>query len=470
MNFLKHLPFRLVFMREDMPKHQAQYMVLARRYRPQLFNEVLGQDSVIQTLKNGLHLNRLASAYLFSGTRGTGKTTLARIFAKALLCHERLADGEPCNTCKSCQEIMNGSSLDVMEIDGASHRGIDDIRLITESAGYAPAGGSYKIYIIDEVHMLTKEAFNALLKTLEEPPIQVKFFFATTEPHKIPETIISRCQRFHLRRIPLELIAKKLERIAKEAGAEVEDTALFHLARYAEGGLRDAESMLDLLLAYSNMINMQTIELALGLLPKKWLFEFDTAYQAQQYGKVFELTHTLFDQGKDVSFFLKDIIHHFRHILLCKLSCLEELRHEDNLYIEEVKAVSAAFTQEECLAILEVLTTAELGMKASISQQIFLEATLLKVMRLRSLIPLDRIAMRLTQLEQSIKKPPEPKASVAQQHEEALSPKREILQTLKEAVPKVDAGPIKASKSHFDTVMQFAAVELQGSLEKKQSK
>jgi len=468
----------------------SEYQVLARRYRPKTFKEVLGQDPIIQTLKNGLRIGRLSSAYLFCGSRGTGKTTLARILAKALMCENRDDSGEPCNTCSCCTDITNGSSLDIMEIDGASHRGIDDIRVITESVGYAPSNGKYKVYIIDEVHMLTKEAFNALLKTLEEPPQQVKFFFATTEPHKIPETILSRCQRFNLRRIPIELITQKLKKIAEESNISVSDDALFNLAQYAEGGLRDAESMFDLLIAYSTTIDMQTIENALGTIPRKRLLEFDKAYEKQDYAKVFELTSELFNQGKDVYYFLKDIIHHFRHLLYCKLSCFEELRHEDSQYIEEIKASSAIYSQDECLAILDILTSSEQGIKTSISQRIFLEATLLKIMRMRSLISIDRIAMRLAQLEQALKGPiSAPTSQLAPQKEEALSPKREILATLKDAAPKPaptkakpihtppapDAQapekntPLKTKQSHFDTAMQFAAVELQGSLEKKQS-
>lgn len=216
------------------------YQVLARKFRPKFFSEVIGQEAVITTLRHALAQKRLAQAYLFCGCRGTGKTTLARLFAKALNCTQ-LKDGEPCNHCSSCIDIAAGHSLDVLEIDGASHRGIEDIRQINESVHFSPTSGRYKIYLIDEVHMLTKEAFNALLKTLEEPPEHVKFFFATTEPHKVPATILSRCQRFNLMRLSEEQIIKSLQTIADQLSIEVQEPqALELVARLAEGSLRDA--------------------------------------------------------------------------------------------------------------------------------------------------------------------------------------------------------------------------------------
>ena len=228
----------------------STYQVLARKYRPQHFNEVLGQDAIVTTLKNAIKHNRLAHAYLFCGSRGTGKTTLARVFAKALNCQSPTSDAEPCNKCSSCKEIAAGNALDVLEIDGASHRGIDDIRQINETVGYASSSGKYKIYIIDEVHMLTKEAFNALLKTLEEPPLKVIFLFATTEPHKVLPTILSRCQRFNLNRISLDTIVDKLRQIAIDQNVEIDEEALYLLAQRAEGGLRDAESLFDQIIAF----------------------------------------------------------------------------------------------------------------------------------------------------------------------------------------------------------------------------
>src|SRR5216110_377272 len=217
------------------------YQVIARKYRPQRFRDVVGQEHVTQTLSNAIQQNRIAHAYLFCGPRGTGKTTIARLFAKCLTC----AGGPKVDfddNAPRCQEIAEGRSLDVLEIDGASNRGIDEIRELRETANYAPASSKFKIYIVDEVHMLTKEAFNALLKTLEEPPAHVKFMFATTEPEKVLPTILSRCQRFDLRRIPVALIVKHLGDIAALEKVEIDQAALEAIARGAEGGMRDAES------------------------------------------------------------------------------------------------------------------------------------------------------------------------------------------------------------------------------------
>ncbi len=255
-----------------------EYQVLARKYRPQTFAEVIGQEAIITTLKNAIKNKRLAHAYLFCGSRGTGKTTLARILAKALNCQHPTPEGEPCNQCASCKEITSGHSLDVLEIDGASHRGIDDVRQINETVGYATSSGCYKIYIIDEVHMLTKEAFNALLKTLEEPPPKVLFFFATTEPHKVLPTILSRCQRFNLTRIPLEKIASKLREICQDLGIAIDEAALRLIAGRAEGGLRNAESLLDQIISFhEGPISLESAAAILGVMSRDSLFALDSA-------------------------------------------------------------------------------------------------------------------------------------------------------------------------------------------------
>ena len=225
------------------------YLVLARKWRPQSFDDIAGQGHISRTLQNAIRTNRIAHAYLFTGVRGVGKTTAARILAKALNC-ERGPTPEPCNQCSHCEEITNGNSIDVLEIDGASNRGIDEIRQIIENVRYQPAKCRFKIYIIDEVHQVTKDAFNALLKTLEEPPPSVKFILATTEPHRLPETILSRCQRFDFRRISLREIVERLADIANKEGLKITNGALVLLAREADGSMRDAQSLLEQVLAF----------------------------------------------------------------------------------------------------------------------------------------------------------------------------------------------------------------------------
>lgn len=286
----------------------AQYQVLARKYRPQTFKDVLNQEAIVATLKNAIRNNRVAQAYLFCGSRGTGKTTLARILAKALNCHKLSSDFEPCNGCTSCREITSGHSLDVLEIDGASNRGIDDIRQINETVGYAASSGGYKIYIIDEVHMLTKEAFNALLKTLEEPPPKVKFLFATTEAHKVLPTILSRCQRFNLKRISTEQIQNKLRKIAIDQNVQVEDEALRMIATCADGGLRDAESLFDQILAFhTGTITTTIVASMLGLVERNHFFALDQAGQEGNLAIAFEISEDIFLREKILFILLKTL-------------------------------------------------------------------------------------------------------------------------------------------------------------------
>ena len=281
------------------------YQVIARKFRPRTFKEMIGQEPLVTTLKNAIRLGRMPHAYLFSGPRGTGKTSVARLFAKAINCESRTADSEPCNACPSCLEIQSGTSLDVLEIDGASHRGIDDIRKINETVGFSSLSGRYKIYLIDEVHMLTKEAFNALLKTLEEPPPKVKFLFATTEPHKVPPTILSRCQRFQLRRIPFPAIIQKLKWIATQIGIEVEDEALVLIAKRAEGGLRDAESLFDQLISFQEgKVTAASAADLLGVPSKEHFYRIDQAVSQGDPALMQAIANLVFQEGERSRFFL----------------------------------------------------------------------------------------------------------------------------------------------------------------------
>jgi DNA polymerase III subunit gamma/tau len=399
---------------------QVHYQVSARKYRPKQFGEVLGQEPIVRTLKNALAHNRLAHAYLFCGSRGTGKTTLARIFAKALNCEHKNQDLEPCSLCASCIEIANGTSINVMEIDGASHRGIDDIRVITESVGYAPSKGSYKIYLIDEVHMLTKEAFNALLKTLEEPPQSVLFFFATTEPHKVPETILSRCQRFNLRRIPLPAIQKKLSFIAKDLQVEITDEALLRIAEFAAGGLRDAESIFDQIVAFSGgKVTPEIVQDVLGVMPREWFFELDKGFGQGDLAVAFKIAEAVFLHGKDIHHFLEDLATHYRHILQYKLTKQTPLDAFDPSYKKAIEVSAEYYSPEQCMTILEKILAAETCLKTAISQQMTLEALLLAIIRERHRIPIEFIARRLIELEKQLGSLP-PQKTLAPQTKEPV--------------------------------------------------
>jgi len=474
----------------------THYRVMARRYRPQVFADVVGQDAIVTTLKNAIHNNKLAHAYLFCGSRGTGKTTLARLFAKALNCQKPTAEGEPCNQCSSCKEIAGGNSLDVLEIDGASHRGIDDIRQINETVGYAASSGKYKIYIIDEVHMLTKEAFNALLKTLEEPPEKVMFLFATTEPHKVLPTILSRCQRFNLNRIPSDKICSKLQSICKDLNITIEERALKSIADYAEGGLRDAESLLDQISAFhEGPITAKTVTDVLGLMPHDALFTIDAAGKEGKIAVAFDVAEQLFSQGKNMMHFIETLTEHYRTLLLVKLAGADapflSIANEEK---QRYQQSASYYSQEQCLEILEYLVEMQAEIRFHPSPRIALETILMHIMRTHQAIPIELLVRRLAELEKSLGKvesvpvapvapvaPPvapiaaAPKAPPAPPAPPAPKPVENLGSTTVDPTPTPqDLGkkpaPLildKSKQSRYDTILQFAAVELEGTIQKQ---
>jgi DNA polymerase-3 subunit gamma/tau len=379
------------------------YLVIARRYRPQLFADVVGQEAVVRTLQNAFRSGRVCHAYLFSGSRGTGKTSIARLYAKLLNCASPSPSGEPCNSCPSCLEIAEGRSLDVQEIDGASNRGIDHIRSLTDSVSYAPACGRYKIYLIDEVHMLTKEAFNALLKTLEEPPKTVIFFLATTEPHKIPATIISRCQRFNLKRLPKEAIVNKLKRIVHDMSVRADDSALFRLAGYADGGLRDAESLLDQAVTFSDgHLREEIINEVLGIAPMEWFLELDRAIDTADISVAYTLSDRVFLEGKDIGHFIDDLTDHYRTLLLLQQNIPLHGLQVDSAHEGALRATAASLPVEHLLDLLSILAEAQKTLKTAASQRFLLEWLLLNIVRIRRKVPLSLIARRLFELQERL--------------------------------------------------------------------
>ncbi len=375
------------------------YQVIARKYRPLRFADVVGQEHVTQTLANAIQQNRIAHAYLFCGPRGTGKTTIARIFAKCLNCtggpKVDFEDSDP-----RCREITEGRSIDVLEIDGASNNGVEQVRELRETVKYAPASSKFKVYIIDEVHMLSTAAFNALLKTLEEPPAHVKFMFATTDPEKVLATILSRCQRFDLRRIPSALIVKHLAQISALEGIQIDDAALFAIARGADGGMRDAESTLDQLISFcGTQIAENDVLSMFGLAARQQLLELAEAMLRGDTGKVLHEVDCLTKSGKDLGRLLSDLLNHFRNLLIFQVSRGDTSLLEVSEADKEALAKQASLATSEGVGrIMEILTDSEGRLRDAVSKRIFLEITLLRGMQGRNSVSLDSVLKQLTRL------------------------------------------------------------------------
>jgi DNA polymerase-3 subunit gamma/tau len=359
------------------------FIVTARKWRPQRFEDVVGQEHITTTLKNAIKDKRIAHAYLFTGPRGVGKTTTARILAKTLNCLNPV-DSEPCNECEMCKSIQNSQSLDIIEIDGASNRGIDEMRTLRESVKYAPTKGKYKVYIIDEVHMLTKESFNAFLKTLEEPPSHTIFIFATTDAHKVPLTIISRCQRLDFRRIQLDVIKSLLSKIALSEGIEIDDKTLTLIAKKADGALRDAESYFDQVVSFcgnppsgrAGKIESTTVSKILNLIDDEVYFAISDAVLQKNHKAVFEVSKIIYENGWNFIDFMDGLIEHFRNIMTVILTEKTELIESADIFKKRYLDYLDKFSEGDILRLLNFLNKANQELRFSQNQKLKIEIAL----------------------------------------------------------------------------------------------
>ncbi len=365
------------------------YIVLARKYRPQTFVDVYAQDHVTKILINALEQDRIAHAYLFSGPRGVGKTSMARILAKSLNCQEG-KKGHPCNHCSTCLEITNGTSTDVVEIDGASNTGVDDIRELQRDLLYTTNSAQYKIYIIDEVHMLSKNAFNALLKTLEEPPENVIFIFATTEPHKVIPTIISRCQRFDFKRIPIELIVKNLKNICQQENLQYEEEALFQIAKKADGGMRDALSLMDQVISTGKeIIGEAIVREVFGILPFEVYERILSSINSGNSAEVIRNLHSIIEMGNDIIEIVNGFLDYLR---LCLLSFYDvETGEVSKAQYQAIKSVCSKFDDQDLLYIISILMKTKVDMKSGDNPAILLEIVLIKLSKIKDLVDIDSV-------------------------------------------------------------------------------
>jgi DNA polymerase-3 subunit gamma/tau len=387
------------------------YLVLARKWRPQRFEDIVGQGHITRVLRNAIRAGRVAHAYLFTGVRGVGKTTAARILAKSLNC-EKGPTPDPCNHCTHCAEITAGNSIDVYEIDGASNRGIDEVRQIIENVRYQPASSRFKIYIIDEVHQISRPAFNALLKTLEEPPPFVKFILATTEPHRLPETILSRCQRFDFRRIPVREIIQRLSEIAEKEGLRVTEGALLLLARESEGSMRDAQSLLEQILSYAvseegkekteAQIDERLLEEILGIAERKVLYDFSEAVIRGDTKRCVELVAEVMAQGRDLTRLSRDLVEHFRNLLVVRLVGEERIDHLldlPNQEIEDLRRQVAGLSVDTLMDYFRFMAEGDEEVARSPYPRFALETVLVRLATLPGTIPVTEILVRLERLE-----------------------------------------------------------------------
>ncbi len=445
------------------------YRVLYRKWRPTVFTDVSGQEHITSTLQNEVSSGRLNHAYLFTGSRGTGKTTCAKILAKAVNCLNP-QNGNPCGECEICKGIDDGSILDIVEMDAASNRKIDDIRQIIDEVQFKPTKCKYRVYIVDEVHMLTQEAFNALLKTLEEPPEHVIFILATTEVHKLPQTIRSRCQRFDFHRIPPRAIADRVEYVVSQENAEITDSAALMLASVADGALRDALSLLDSCLAVSSHIDEEVVRNAAGLVSKTYLFELAAAIINKNPTKSLEIIDRLYSESKDMARLCDELVEHFRALMLIKT-----IKNPRDILIMSDDEFEQAVTQSDYLSLadivfyMDVLSKAYQRMGKGTGDRTELEMALVKLSASELDGTIEALTARVTALEKAVKRgitvnyaqPPQQSQGVQTEQPQQAVPKQETVED-PFAQPETEhkKAPVAKPAPEVKPVVQRASVNL----------
>ncbi|PKM49665.1 MAG: DNA polymerase III subunit gamma/tau [Firmicutes bacterium HGW-Firmicutes-7] len=414
------------------------YTALYRKWRPDSFENVVGQEHIVKTLTNQIKAGRIGHAYLFCGTRGTGKTSIAKIFAKAVNC-EAPIDGSPCNHCPICENLSNNRSMNIIEIDAASNNGVDNIREIREEVRYTPTEGKYKVYIVDEVHMLSQGAFNALLKTLEEPPSHVIFILATTEPHKIPATILSRCQRYDFKRISISIITQTLMKYLEEEKIVAEEAAIKYIAKVADGSMRDALSVLDQCIAFylGEEITFNKVLDVLGAVDTSVFTNIVTALVEKDIKKCMDIMELVFVQGRDLSQFIMDLIHYFRNLIVIKSVGDQEATvemSEENL--EVLKQQGHSLTEEAIIYYIKAFSELEMKIKQASQKRVLIEVELMKLCQPSTESSLAGVMDRLAHLEKLVKEGSVHREVVVTQQPAITEPKAPKKKILKDAIPK----------------------------------
>ena len=415
------------------------YLALYRKYRPHTFDDVVGQEHIVRTLKNQISSNRVAHAYLFTGSRGTGKTSIAKIFARAVNCESPI-NGSACGECETCKRVQDGTGINIIEMDAASHNGVDNIREINEEVKYTPAVGKYKVYIIDEVHMLSIGAFNALLKTLEEPPAHVIFILATTDPQKIPVTILSRCQRFDFKRISAREIENCLRTYMDKENIDIEEKALAYIARIADGGMRDALSILEQCISFyfDETITMEKVLYLVGAVDSSILFDMINAIKAQDAAKVLALCDEVNSQGRSIRQFASDLLEHSRNLLVAKTTNNSaEVLDYSNEYIAALKEQAQQVSTNEIMRYIKQFGTLEYELRTAISPRVLLEVAVLKLCEVQMDDSAESMMTKMQMLEQKLEKLMAQGLQAAPVQVVQQAPQKEVVPTrLPKAVPE----------------------------------